>query len=239
MLLHRLPAGCLLVLAFTSATAEAREAPLRLVQPPLVIYNAEARSLDAWVRLNRPLKRNFGHPGEYAGKRASLELPGTNADFEFGLERAGYLLPTCYHEDLHLDQGQPALVDGQPVEVALRLDRDHRLTGTATVQVREDDSDAQEALGCPVSRRSQPCSGDAHGEYLITLVSAAGVSCATGREVMRSVARWATGHCYRDLCARRHRRNRGFGCSIALAGEAFWDVVCRRGKQDVRGFTAD
>jgi hypothetical protein len=48
-----------------------------------------------------------------------------------------------------------------------------------------------------------------------------------------------SGRCYRDLRAHRHQRNRGFGCSIALAGEAFWDVVCRHGKQEVRGFTAE
>jgi hypothetical protein len=166
-------------LAVTSGTAEAREAPLRLVQPPLVVYHPDSRNLDAWVRLNRPLKHNIGHPGEYAGKRASLEVAGTNDDFVFGLERTElHLRPTCYREDLFLDREQPELVDGQPLEVTLRLDRDHRLTGTATVKVRESVSDPQGELGCPASRRSQRCRGDAYGEYLISLVSAAGISCA-------------------------------------------------------------
>jgi hypothetical protein len=238
MHVHRLLAGCLLVLAVTSGTAEAREAPLQLVQPPLVVYHPDSRSMDAWVRLNRPLKHNIGHPGEYAGKRAALEVTGTNDDFVVGLERH-QLRPTCYGEDLFLDRGQPELVDGQPLDVTLRLDGNHRLTATATVNVLEGSADPERDLGCPASRRSQPCRGDAHGEYQISLVSAAGISCRRARDVMRSVARWASGRCYRDLCAHRHHRNRGFGCSIALAGEAFWDVVCRRGKQEVRGYTAE
>jgi hypothetical protein len=238
MLLLRLLTGSVLVLAVASGTAEAREAPLRLVQPPLVVYRPGARDLDAWVRLNRPLKHNIGHPGEYAGHHASLELAGTNDDFEFGLERRS-LHPTCYGETLFLDREQPELVDGQPLAVTLRLDGAHSVTATATVEVREGATDPQAELGCPVSRRSQPCRGDAHGEYQISLVSAAGISCAKALDVMRSVARWASGRCYRDLCARRHHRNRGFGCSIALAGEAFWDVVCRRGKHQARGYTAE
>ena len=238
MLLLRLLTGSLLVLAVASGTAHADEHPLRLVQPPLVAYHPSSRSMDVWVRLNRPLKHNIGHPGEYAAHRASLEVIGTNDDFTVGLERR-YLLPTCYGEVRFLNRDQPDLTDGQPLEVTLRLDDAHRLTATATVKVREGDADPQAELRCPASRRSQRCRGDAHGEYLISLVSAAGISCARARDVTRSVARWASGRCYRDLCAHRHRRNRGFGCSIALAGEAFWDVVCRRGKQEVRGFTAE
>jgi hypothetical protein len=238
MLVLRVLTGSVLVLAATPSIAEASRAPLRLVQPPLVVYHPSARNIDVWVRLNRPLKHNIGHPGEYAGHRASLEVAGTNDDFEFGLERH-HPRPTCYGETLALDQGQPELVDGQPLGVTLRLDSAHRLTATATVKARESMADPQAELSCPASRRSRPCTGDAHGDYQISLVSAAGVTCARAREVMGSVARWASGRCYRDLCAHRHHRNRGFGCSIALAGEAFWDVVCRRGKQEVRGYTAE
>ena len=238
MLLLRLLTGYVLLLAVASSAAEAREAPLRLLQPPLVVYHSGSRNMDAWVRLNRPLKHNIGHPGEYAGHRASLEVAGTNDDFEFGLERR-YLRPTCYGETLFLGREQPELVDGQPLNVTHRLDGAHSLTATARVKVREGITDPQAELGCPVSRRSQPCRGDAHGEYQISLLSAAEISCAKALNVMRSVARWASSRCYRDLCARRHRRNRGFGCSIALAGEAVWDVVCRRGKQEVRGYTAE
>jgi hypothetical protein len=238
MLLLRLLTGSLLVLAVASGTAHAQAFPLRLVQPPLVVYHPSSRSMDVWVRLNRPLRHNIGHAGDYAGHRASLKVAGTNDDFMFGLERQ-HLRPTCYGEDLVLNEGQPELVDGQPLEVTLRLDATHGLTGTATVTVQESLPDPQAALSCPASRRSQRCSGDAHGEYQISLISTAGVSCARGRDVMRSVARWASGLCYRDLCAHRHHRNRGFGCSIALAGEAFWNVVCRRGKQEVFGYTAE
>jgi hypothetical protein len=238
MALRHVLMGLLLVLAVASSTAEAHEASLRLVRPPSVVYQPGSRSMDVWVRLNRPLKHNIGHPSEYVGHRASLEVVGTNDDFEFGLERR-HLRPTCYGETLHVNQGQAELVDGQPLAVTLRLDRGHRLTATAIVDVREGLGGPATELECPASRRAQPCRGDAQGEYLISLVSAAGVSCARALEVMRSVARWASGRCYRDLCARRHHHNRGFGCSIALAGEAFWDIVCRRGKQEVRGLTAE
>jgi hypothetical protein len=238
MLLFRLLTGSLFVLAVASGTAEAREAPLRLVQPPLVVYHPDSRSMDTWMRLNRPLKHNIGHPGEYAGHRASLTVTGTNDDFEFGLER-NHFYPTCYGETLHLNPGQPALVDGQSREVTLRLDGEHSLTAAATVKVRESSTDPQAELGCPLSRRSHACRGDAQGEYQISLVAAAGISCAKALDVMRSVARWASGRCYRDLCAHRHHRNRGFGCSIALAGEAYWDIFCRRGKQEARAYAAD
>jgi hypothetical protein len=91
--------------------------------------------MDVWVRLSRPLKHNVGHPGEYVGHRAGLEVTGSNDDFEFGLARH-QPRPTCYGETLALDQGQPELVDGQPLGVTLRLDTAHRLSTTATVKAR-------------------------------------------------------------------------------------------------------
>ena len=184
------------------------------------------------------MKHNIGESGEYAGHDASFQVEGWGYDVP-GMNHDA-LRPTCYDEDLYQLEGTPAPVDGQPVEVSLRLDGQHRLTATVPVKVRDQASHIADELGCPASRRSRRCDGDAEGNYLISITSATkGISCRRGLQVLQSVARWASGRCYRDLCARHHRRNRGFGCSIALAGEAFWEIVCRRGKQEVRGFTAE
>jgi hypothetical protein len=83
--------GLLLVLAVASGTAEAREAPLRLVRAPVVVYDPGSRSLDVSVRLNRPLKHNIGHPSEYVGHRASLEVvvPTTTSNSASGARPCG------------------------------------------------------------------------------------------------------------------------------------------------------
>jgi len=97
MHVHRWLAGCVVALAVASP-AKASQAPLRIVGPPLITYDTTYGNLDVWLRLNRPLKHNIGHPSEYTGGRASIEVAGFSWDV-VGLERR-HLRPTCYGEGL-------------------------------------------------------------------------------------------------------------------------------------------
>ena len=250
-------AGCSVVVVFAACGAEpaptipaAPAAPrqadaLRLVKPPLVTYSPEWGSLDVWVRLNRPMRHNLGHPGESADFGASLEAAGGEHDIP-GLYR-NHLRPTCYGEDLYVPRENAPLADGQTIEVTLVLGKDERLTAPATVRVlpKGESSDPVRELRCPSYQpgtpRARRCPGNVDGRHLtIGSVSAAGTSCRTARAVLRSVGRWADSRrCYDDLCAPKHRVNRGYRCEAALSGEAAWDILCRRGRAEVRGFTAD
>ncbi|MDA0160833.1 hypothetical protein OM076_11205 [Solirubrobacter ginsenosidimutans] len=247
----RVLAACAIAVTFAACAAEVPpKAPprtaaplagsLRFVTPPLVLYDAEQQTLDVWVRLNRPLKHNVGYSAEFANYGASLEAAGGRHDIP-GMQYWP-LRPTCYSEDLWLAESSPQLTDGQPIEVSLELSDTQRVTGTGTVRVSADPAPHVEAqLGCPRARHTRECHSRVDGEHLtIGVETAAHTSCKVAREVMERVGRWAdSGACYEHLCASAHRSNRGFRCEAALNGEASWDIVCRKGRAEVRGSTAE
>ncbi|WP_147448053.1 hypothetical protein [Solirubrobacter pauli] len=227
-----------------AATATPDPAGLRFVKPPVVVYAPEWGSVDVWVRLNRPLRSAVGHPGELDDTPASLEVAGGLHDVPGLL--ATFRRPTCYSESLYLPEKAEPLQAGQPVEVALVLSEQHRVTGTATVQIAGDGAQPRPVreLGCPSQRPGAPptrrCDGVVGSHSVsIGLVSATGTSCRRAREVLTSVSRWASSRCFEDLCVARHRRNRGYRCEVGRTGEADWDISCRRGRAEVRGYTSE
>lgn len=226
-----------------AATATPDPAALRFVKPPVVVYSPKWGSLDVFVRLNRPLRDSLGHPGEYDGITASLQVAGGMHDIPgmLGIARR----PTCYAEGLYLPEDATPLQAGQQVEVALVLSEQHRVTGTASVQLFDARSSPVRQLGCP-SRApgalpERRCDGVVTGRYMtIGVASTAGTSCRRAREVLRSVGQWAnSGRCFEELCVASHRQNRGYRCDVERSGEADWDIVCTRGRAQVRGYTSE
>ena len=209
---------------------------LHFVKPPLVLAG-DGNGVMVWVRLNRPLSDNEGALGERPGFEAGIEIPRTTPDIP-GLYRDD-LHPTCYAQ--YLDG---TIADGEQVDLALVLGPDERIAATVRAQ-RTDHSEARslKRLGCPSDRgATRRCRGSVPARRVggIGVRSATNASCRTARAVLRSVGRWAdSGRCYRTLCARRHRSNRGFRCDAELVGEAAWQITCTRGQRIVRGFTAD
>lgn len=226
-----------------AATATPDPAGLRFVKPPVVVYAPEWGSVAVWVRLNRPLRSAVGPPGELDDTPASLEVAGALHDVPGLL--ATPRRPTCYSENLHLPEKAGPLQPGQQVEVALVLSEQHRVTGTATVQVGDGARPRPvRELGCPSqlpgAPRTRRCDGTVGTGYVtIGVLSATGTSCRRARDVLTSVSRWASSRCFEDLCVARHRRNRGYRCEVGRTGEADWDIVCRRGRAQVRGYTSE
>jgi hypothetical protein len=221
-----------------SRVARTQEPPLRFVKPPLVVPSRWG-AVEVWVRLNRPLRDNEGSLGEYPGWPAAIEMPGTTPDIP-GLHRDD-LRPTCFRQTLYGD-----IADGEQVSVALVLSRSERITATVRAQVWKSAGNFYarilRRLGCPIDRATRRCRGLIQGRHYLEIgaQSATNASCRTARAVMRSVGRWADSQrCYKTLCARKHRMNRGFRCSVDLTGEAAWQITCVRGRRIVRGFTAE
>jgi hypothetical protein len=250
----RLSAACALSCAGCAAAAPAPShhvaatptttptTTVRFVAPPIVFYGTKYGSVQIHVRLNRPLHHTVGEPHDYADEPSSLSIPGTYQDGPPGLE-VDALRPTCYDQLVFQSEGEPALKAGDPVPVTLDLGHGRRVTATATVQIPDDDHDANptKALGCPRAPDTHVCHGEVYPEHFdeISVTLATGTSCATARAVMQSVARWVSDRCWEHLCLSKHRMNRGFRCDAALSGEAAWDIVCTHGKAVVRGFAAD
>ncbi len=218
-------------------------ATLQFERPPLVLAKPDGDSLEITVRLNRPLRLNVGHPQEHRGYPASLEAAGGRHDIP-GLWRDA-VRPTCYSEDLYVGR---TFAPGEPVEVTLMLSKTQRLTATVPVTIidRSESSSGRKRLGCPSRAPGQPRTRRCHGRAaakafgVIGVASATGTSCRTATAVMRSVGKWASSsRCYRDLCVRRNRMNRGYRCDAALSGEAAWEIVCRRGKRVVTGHASE
>jgi len=226
--------------AITFAGCGAAPSGLRFVEPPVVV--SQDGSIDVWVRLNRPLKHNTGHPWERDDHYASLEAAHGRHDIPGMVGDAGF--PTCYSEDLYTDR---KLQDGQALEVSLQLSDTQRVSGLGIVHVWEPGGKmprAEKLLGCPRQLKGEPtrhrCHGRAGGQMDIAVVSASGTSCAVAQRVMESAGRWTDSqHCFEHLCVSAHRMNRGFRCNVAQSGEAAWDIVCRKGRAEVRGFTAE
>jgi hypothetical protein len=230
-----------------AATATPDPGGLRFVKPPIVTRYRDGDTVTITARLNRELRHNLGHPGEYADTPAFLDVPGAEHDYLVGMDRDP-VRPTCYREGMWLDASAPPLIDGHPVEVALVLSPTVRITTTATVRELDGDerSDPARELECPSRSpgvpRTRRCQSETHalGEYSISVTSARGTSCRRALAVLRGVSRNATvrGDCYEDLCV-RGAVHHGYRCRAALAGEAYWDIVCRRGKAEIRGNTAE
>jgi hypothetical protein len=210
-----------------------QEPSLRFVKPPLVVPNRWG-GVQVWVRLNRPLRDNEGVLGEHPGLPAEIEIAGTTRDIP-GLYRDDRH-PTCFGQFLDGD-----IADGEQVGVALVLSPSERITATVRAHAA-DRIDALRRLRCPADRATRRCRGTVQARHVpgIGARSATNASCRTVRAVMRSVARWADSRrCYKTLCVRKHRINRGFWCSVDLTGEASWQITCVRGRRIVRGFTAE
>jgi len=254
----RLAALCAAVLTLAGCGAEPRAraaqtpAPtplpsgLQFVVPPIVTFRDDGTSVAIAVRLNRPLRHDLGHPAQYKGQDAYLDVPGAGEhDFLVGMQR-DTVFPTCYSESVSLADATPPVVDGQAIEVSLVLSETERVTGATTVRKLADGVEPRPALalGCPHRAPGQPavrrCHGEAPGGYSISVMSARGTTCRRGLQIMRRVAPEATtaGDCYEDLCLRGNVHLH-YRCTAALAGEAFWDIACRRGKAEIRGYTAD
>jgi hypothetical protein len=208
---------------------------LRFVKPPLVVPN-RGGGVDVWVRLNRPLRDNEGSLGEHPGSPAAIEIAGTTPDIP-GLHRDD-LHPTCFGQFLYGE-----IAAGEQVSVALVLGPSERVTATVRAHSAGSvDARALRRLRCPADRATRRCRGTVQARQLlgIGVHSATNASCRMVRTVMRSVGRWADSqHCYETLCVRAHRINRGFRCSVDLVGEAAWQITCVRGRQIVRGYTAE
>jgi hypothetical protein len=192
--------------------------------------------VDVWVRLNRPLRDNEGSLSEHPGVPAEIQIAETTPDIP-GLYRDD-LHPTCFGQVLFGD-----IADGEQVSVALVLSPSERITATVRAQSGGGaDARPVRRLGCPVDRATRRCRGEVWGRHFlgISVQSATNASCRTARTVMRSVGRWADSRrCYKTLCVRAHRINRGFRCSVDLTGEAAWQITCVRGRRIVRGYTAE
>jgi hypothetical protein len=218
-------------------TAAPAPSSLRFVEAPLVIVD-DGGGVNVWVRLNRSLRDNEGALGDHAGVDAAIEIAGTTPDVP-GLYRDDSH-PTCYGQFLYGD-----VTAGERVDVVLGLGAGERVSATVQAQSSSSpmiDADALRRLRCPSDGgATHRCRGSVQGRYAeLDVRSVTHTSCDTARGVVRSVGRWAdAGRCYRTLCARRHRSNRGFRCSAELVGEAAWQVTCVRGRQIVRAFTAD
>jgi hypothetical protein len=210
-------------------TPSAAPSGLRFVKPPRVYV--EGGYAEIWVRLNRPLEAS-----------ASLGVPGAEHDLP-GLQGAE-LRPTCFYEGVYVPSETSPLEDGAPIEVTLTVGESERLVATGTVVARAPGSKPtpERELACPTKERGKPrahrCEGQVPAPKAIgiSVRSAAGTSCREATEVMRSVGRWADAQeCEEDLCVAAHRLNRGFRCEVEWAGEADWEIICRRGRVEVRG----
>jgi hypothetical protein len=170
------------------------------------------------------------------GLPAAIEIARTTPDIP-GLHRDD-LHPTCFGQFLYGE-----IADGEQVSVALVLGPSERITATVRAHSAGSvDAGAPRRLRCPADRATRRCRGTVQARQLLGIgaQSATNASCRTVRAVMRSVGRWADSqHCYETLCVRAHRINRGFRCSVDLVGEAAWQITCVRGRQIVRGYTAE
>jgi hypothetical protein len=212
----------------------AREQSARFVKPPLVIARPGG-SVEAWVRLNRPLHDNEGRLADDPGQAAEIEIPGTTRDIP-GLYRDD-LHPTCYGQDF-----DGRVTDGDPVEVTLVLGLDERISATARARAWTPVRNPLRALGCPSDQgATRRCRGEARARSFdgIEAKSATNASCRAALAVMRSVGRWASEGCPGTLCAGAHPINHGDRCTVDLVGEAAWQITCVHGRRTVRGFAAD
>jgi hypothetical protein len=221
-------------------------------QPEVVFYRSQPSG--SWfvttARINRAL------PQDAHGIRAAIDVSGASQDIP-GLSRLEGTR-RCYRQENSAD-GPRAPQDGQKVTVTMSIGTGgrHRQVLRATVRARRVSSgtifnDVRNAryeralaqrLDCLAAPHLRRCSDVVSARNLGAIGAAAaggGATCATARRVMRSVGRWAdSGTCPTDLCVKRHRRNAGYRCSVALNGEVSWTITCKRGVRIVRGFTAE
>jgi len=225
------------------APAAQPAAALEFAKPPIVLYDPEQRRMYVWARLSRPLRHNVGYPAEDAGQPARFAVPFTPRNPSHVEYDPQY--PTCYFEELHFAKPGPVLTDGQPLEVSLAVNSSRKLTTTGTVEVTDLlDSHPDQELGCGRAKDTRVCGQSVMGKRVSLVVSfATRTRCAVGRDVSSSVGGWADPKCSQDLCARRHRSNRGFRCDSGLLGESrvhrSWEVVCTKGGAEVRAYAAD
>jgi hypothetical protein len=216
----------------TASTPLPSVGTLRLVKPPVAVYNDKDDYLGVWVRLNRPIKRS-----DVTGDYVSVEaLKGESV---FGSATADIRFPTCYSDGLYVG---PAPATGKRIAVELRLGPHRSLKATATVQHLTHDTHPARQLGCPRDPDGHICPGKISTKSLtIRPETAYRTSCAVAREVMTSVGRWANPHrCRWQLCVTKHRVNRGFRCDAYFdnggEGPPAWQIECKKGRAEVTAF---
>jgi hypothetical protein len=209
---------------------------LRMVKPPVVIYHDAAGYLDVWVRLNRPIKESDLIPDSYGDRGAFLLA--LEAEPRYGAA-ADVRFPTCYSETLEVGDVPAA---GTPIDVELTLGPGQGMRAKARLRYATHDTHPAHQLGCPRDRDGHVCSGTVRGKRLaIELGTTYATSCATAREVMTSVGRWANPEaCRSNLCVRKHRMNRGFRCDAVFSnggeGPDAWDIECERGRERITAY---
>jgi hypothetical protein len=210
---------------------------LRFVGRPRVeLAGGRTPYLTTTFRLNRAL------PQDGSGVRASLAVTGAERNDQRDVPP---LQPVAGFRRCYAQQDLPEPSATFAGAVSVTLDVQSRLHEELVARVPVNHTsvrDAPRALGCPRAAPVTRCRGIAPGNGMtIALVSAGGgASCATLRRVMVGVEAWANpGRCFRDLCVARHRRTRGFRCTVAKIGEADWRITCRRGRAVVTGTTAE
>ena len=214
----------------------------RFVVPPVVQLDPSQQN--AWlrttVRLNRALPQGGHGIGGY------IEISGGHADIP-GLERSPGVL-RCYEQEHFPDERRPPR-EGRLVTVTLTVRAKPRQVLTArvplehyTVPAGGRNTKTLQRLGCRPAPRERHCAGaiETGGLPVGGLRAGGGATCATAHEVMAAVSEWIDSRrCFDDLCVSEHRMNAGFRCTVAKVGEADWTITCRRGRQVVRGFTAE
>jgi hypothetical protein len=178
------------------------------------------------------------------GLSATVHTVGADPNRGSELERIpGYR--GCYANEAPLAAGS-RLRPGQLVTVELRTEDGvvrARVPLRSVISARTDARRGlARALACTPGPRERRCTGSVAGNGGEIEVQRAfgGASCATSRAVLGRVAMWVDDRrCFEDLCVRQHRMNLGFRCAVAKVGEADWAITCRRGKQSVRGVTAE
>jgi hypothetical protein len=214
-------------------------ATLTFARPPSVVLTSSGLMTTA-VRTTRAL------PVSGLGIGATLETTGADPNRGSQVERIpGYR--RCYAKEAPVAAGR-RLLPGTKVTVKLRAEEGAvvsarvplRSAASATRGARR--VSAARSLGCMRGTPEQRCTGSVAGNGLEIAIERAlgGASCATARAVFGQVATWMDARrCFQDLCVKQHRMNRGFRCAVAKVGEANWTITCRRGKQSVRGSTAE
>jgi hypothetical protein len=210
---------------------------LRMVKPPVAVYNDQDGYLGVWVRLNRPIERSDITSGDYGDRIVSLAaLQGESV---FGSATADVRFPSCYSDGLYVGA---APATGKRIEVELKLGAKRSMKATATVQHGTHDTHPARQLGCPRDPDGHICPGTISAKHLtIRLETAYAAPCDVAREVMTSVGRWANPHwCQYQLCVTRHRMNRGFRCNAYFdnggEGPPAWQIECEKGRAKVTAF---
>ena len=131
---------------------------LRMVKPPVVVYDDAGGYLDLWVRLNRPIKKSDLIPDSYGDR--GVFLLALKAEPRYGAA-ADVRFPTCYSETLEVGDVPAA---GTPIDVELTLGPGQGMRAKARLQYATHDTHPARQLGCPRDPDGHVCSGTVRGK---------------------------------------------------------------------------